>query len=408
MKNRVVITGYGIHSCLGDDLDAVAQSLYDGRVGVIVDSERRKYGYQSCLATHVPVPDLKGILPRQQRVTLGQPAIFAHLATEEALAMAGLDADYFDEYEAGILYGNDSTAEAILASADVIREKKNTQLAGKGAVFQSLNSTVTMNLAVLYRLRGINMTISAACASGSHPIGLAWLLIKEGLQECVICGGAQEVGPDVTASFDGLGAFSKREDAPLKASRPFDAARDGLVPGGGAATLVVESLESAKRRGAKIVAEVLGYGFSSNGNHLSVPNATGPATSLRRCLEQAGLTAREVDYINAHATSTVVGDRMEALALREVLGDARPIVTSTKCFTGHEMWMAGASEVVYSLLMMERGFVAGNVNLDEPDPEAAPLNLPRERVAHQIDTFLSNSFGFGGTNSTLALRRFRE
>lgn len=408
MKHRVVITGIGIHSCIGESVEEVATSLYQGRSGIGLDPVRKEAGYMSGLTGIVSTPDLKGRLGRRERITLGQPGIFAYLATEQALAQAGITPDYLAAHEVGILFGNDSCAEAVVRSADVIREKRNTQMAGTGAVFQSLDSTVTMNLSVLYNLRGINMTIAAACASGSHPIGLAWLLIGQGLQECIICGGAQEVNPLAVASFDGLGAFSKREDAPTEASRPFDADRDGLVPSGGGATLIVESLESAKRRGAKVIAEVLGYGFSSNGDHLSVPNAIGPAVSLRRCLDSAGLRVEDVDYINAHATSTPVGDAVEAKAIKDVLGGHRAVVTSTKAFTGHEMWMSGASEAIYSLIMMERDFIAANLNLHRLDPAAEGLCIPPERIDRHFDTFVSNSFGFGGTNSTLAFRRFRE
>jgi 3-oxoacyl-[acyl-carrier-protein] synthase-1 len=248
------------------------------------------------------------------------------------------------------------------------------------------------------------MTVSAACASGSHAIGLGALLIRNGLQEIVVCGGAQEVNPLSVGSFDGIGAFSTRESEPAKASRPFDRDRDGLVPGGGAATVIVESYESAVKRGAPIVAEVLGYGFSSNGDHISVPNVDGPARSLRMAIRQAGIDIREIGYINAHATSTPVGDRNEALAIDAVFGDYKPEVTSTKSQTGHEMWMAGASEIIYSVLMMNNDFIAANLNFENPDDASGKLNILSKRIEKRFDTFLSNSFGFGGTNSTLVLR----
>ncbi|MDL2208851.1 beta-ketoacyl-[acyl-carrier-protein] synthase family protein, partial [Parabacteroides sp. OttesenSCG-928-O15] len=268
--------------------------------------------------------------------------------------------------------------------------------------------TVTMNLAVIFKLKGINFTISGACASGSHAIGMAHTLIRTGMQECIVCGGAQEMNIYSVGSFDGLEAFSLREDEPTKASRPFDKNRDGLVPSGGAATLILESYESAMRRGATILAEVAGYGFSSNGDHLSVPNVEGPARSLKRALESARLSIQDIQYINAHATSTPVGDQNEAKAILELLGDHRPYVTSTKSQTGHEMWMAGASEVVYSMLMMQNGFIAPHLNLEEPDEVSSQLLIPTQRVETEFDAFLSNSFGFGGTNSTLIVRKFTE
>jgi 3-oxoacyl-[acyl-carrier-protein] synthase-1 len=233
---------------------------------------------------------------------------------------------------------------------------------------------------------------------------LGSLLIKWGLQDCIICGGAQEVNPFSVGSFDGISAFSIKESDPTKASRPFDRDRDGLVPGGGAATVIIESYESAVKRGAPILAEISGYGFSSNGDHISVPNVDGPSRSLEMAIREAGIKLQEIGYINAHATSTPVGDKNEAKAIFNVFGDYKPEVTSTKSMTGHEMWMAGASEVIYSMLMMKNGFIAPNINFENPDEDSAKLNIPAQRVDKTFDTFLSNSFGFGGTNSTLIVR----
>ena len=333
-----------------------------------------------------------------------EPAQYAYCATRDALLQAGIDQDYLDSHEVGLLYGNDSTADAVYNSIAKIIEKKDTMLCGSGAIFQSMNSTVTMNLGVIFHLKGINLTVSGACASGSHAIGLGSLLIQNGLQDMVVCGGAQEVNMAATGSFDGISAFSVREDAPQKASRPFDRDRDGLVPGGGAATVILESYESAKRRGAKIIAEVLGYGFSSNGDHISSPNVDGPARSLEMAIRRSGVDLKEIGYVNAHATSTHVGDANEAKALFRVLGEKTVPVTSTKSQTGHEMWMAGASEVIYSILMMQGGFVGGNINFENPDEDSARLWIPPVTIEHSFDTFLSNSFGFGGTNSTLIIR----
>jgi 3-oxoacyl-[acyl-carrier-protein] synthase I len=403
--NRVVITGMGIYSCLGTTLEEVTESLRTGKSGIGLDPERKAMGFRSSLTGIIPRPDLKGALPRRLRVGLAEQAEYAYVATVEALKQACIDDAMLDSREIGILYGNDSSAKAVIESVDIVREKKDTQLIGSGAIFQGMNSTVTMNLAVIFRLKGVNYTISGACASGSHAIGLGYFHIKNGLQDIVICGGAQEVNSYSMGSFDALSAFSTREDTPAQASRPFDRTRDGLVPSGGAATVILESYESAVKRGAPILGEIIGYGFSSNGDHISVPNVNGPIRSLRMALNDAGITPRDVDYVNAHATSTPVGDKNEAEALAEVFGDWKPPVTSTKSQTGHECWMAGASEIVYSMLMMRHSFVAPNINFSEPDESSAKLNIPSVRLDQDINCFLSNSFGFGGTNATLIVRK---
>lgn len=404
MSRKVVITGMGIYSCLGTDLDSVKDSLWNGKSGIVFDPERKAMGYRSALTGYVPEPDLKSILSRSQRAFLPTHGAYAYVATDQALKMAGINMEYLEKNSVGILYGGDSTAEPTYQSICTMVEKGDTLRCGSGAIFKSMNSTVTMNLSCLFKLRGINMTVSAACASGSHAIGLGYLLIKEGLEECIVCGGAQEINKYVVGSFDGIGAFSIRENEPEKASRPFDRDRDGLVPSGGAATLILESEESALKRGANIIAEVVGYGFSSNGDHISTPNVAGPAQSLRNCFKNSGIDPSQIGYINAHATSTPVGDKNEALAIAEVFGKDMPPVSSTKGQTGHEMWMAGASEAIYSIIMMKNGFIAPNLNFENPDQDTALLNIPTERLETKFDMFLSNSFGFGGTNSTLIIK----
>ncbi|WP_185288750.1 beta-ketoacyl synthase [Chryseobacterium lactis] len=405
MENRVVITGMGIYSCIGTSLEEVRESLYQGKSGIVLDQERKEFGFRSGLTGVVPKPDLKNLLNRRQRISMGEESEYAYLATIAALKQANLDETFMDSHEVGILYGNDSVSKAVVESIDIAREKKDTTLMGSGAIFKSMNSTVTMNLSTIFKLKGINLTISAACASGSHSLGLAYMMIKNGFQDMIICGGAQETNKYSMASFDGLGVFSAREDEPTKASRPFDADRDGLIPSGGAATLIVESLESAQRRGVPIIAEIIGYGFSSNGGHISTPNVDGPALAMDRALKQSGLKASDIDYINAHATSTPIGDANEAKAIYEIFGSEVP-VSSTKSMTGHECWMAGASEVIYSILMMQNDFVAPNINLENPDNEAQKINLISKTKNQKIDVFLSNSFGFGGTNSALIVKKF--
>ena len=405
MEQRVVITGMGLWSCLGRDLAEVTTSLREGRSGITFSPERKAMGFRSALAGLVPMPDLKDRLNRRQRIGMAEQGFYAFEATDQAMKQAGIDLAWCEQNEVGIIFGNDSSALAVVESVDTIRRKGDTTLLGSGAIFQGMNSTVTMNLATILKLKGINFTLSGACASGSHAIGIGYLLIKQGLQQMVICGGAQEVNPYAFGSFDGISAFSPRESEPEKASRPFDESRDGLVPSGGAAALVIESLDSARARGANILGEITGYGFSSNGAHISDPDVDGQVRALKMALNMAGLRPEQVDYINAHATSTPIGDRIEAQALHSVFGHRPPFVSSTKSMTGHECWMAGASEIVYSMLMMLNGFMAPNVNLHRPDEDSAKLNLLRETRYGAFGIFLSNSFGFGGTNSTLIVQR---
>jgi len=403
---RVVITGTGIYSCIGKNLQEVKDSLYHGKSGIVLDQERKSFGYRSGLTGRVERPVLKGLLDRRARIMLPEQGEFAYMATIEALKNAGIDQTYLDEYEVGILYGNDSSAQPIIEATDIIRAKKDTMLVGSGSVFQTMNSTVTMNLSTIFRLKGINFTISAACASGSHAIGMGYLFISQGLQDMIICGGAQEVNIYSMGNFDALSAFSIHESEPQKASRPFDKNRDGLVPSGGAATIILESLESAQRRGATILGEVIGYGFSSNGGHISNPTVDGPVRALRMSMKDSGMQAKDVDYINAHATSTPAGDSTEAKAIDAVFGESRPPVSSTKSMTGHECWMAGASEIVYSMLMMQENFVAPNINFENPDEDSAKLNIIAKTIDKKIDVFLSNSFGFGGTNSSIIVKKW--
>lgn len=404
---RVVITGMGIWSCLGTTIDEVKDSLYNGKSGIGIEDERLKYGYQSALTGIVKKPVLKGLIDRHLRRGMSEEAEYAFMAASQAFAMSGIDQDYIDSNEVGCIFGNDSSAKPVIEAAKIMDEKHDTELLGQSFIFQAMNSTVTMNLSTIFRLRGVNFTVSAACASGSHSIGLAYMLIRNGLQDIVLCGGAQETNLYSMASFDALGAFSKNMDEPSKASRPFDRDRDGLVPSGGAAALVLEDYDHAVARGANILAEVVGYGFSSNGTSvISQPSDEGCLRAMQRAMADAGVTADEIDYINAHATSTKQGDMFEAMAIDKLFRGTHALVSSTKGMTGHECWMAGASEIVYSLIMMQNGFVAPNINLENCDEYSEHLNLARNTVDTKVDTVLSNSFGFGGTNSALVIKKF--
>ena len=406
MTRRVVITGIGIWSCIGKNKEEVTASLHEGRSGIGIDPQRIEYGYRSPLTGIVEKPQLKGKLDRKLRMYLAEEGEYAYVATLEAFQQAGIDDEYLKNNEVGVIFGNDSSAKAVIESHEIAMEKKDTTLIGSSAIFQSMNSTVTMNLSTIFHLKGINMTVSAACASGSHSIGLGALLIRNGLQDMVLCGGAQETNYLSMGSFDGISAFSTRIDEPTKASRPFDRNRDGLVPSGGAAALVLEEYEHAVARGATILAEVCGYGFSSNGeSHISQPSEEGCMRAMMRAINEASVKIEDIDYVNAHATSTPQGDMFEAMALKQLFGKTQTPISSTKSMTGHECWMAGASEIVYCILMMQNGFIAPNINFENPDEYSDGLNIVTKATDKQLNTILSNSFGFGGTNSALIIKK---
>lgn len=402
---RVVITGMGIYSSIGKNLEEVTKSLYNGKSGIGIDPLRISYGYRSPLTGIVKRPDLKNMLDRRSRICLAEEGEYAYMATIEALKNAQIDMYFLEKNEIGIFYGNDSSAKAVIDAHAIVLEKKDTTLMGSGAIFQSMNSTITMNLSTIFKLKGINMTISAACASGSHAIGLGLMFIRNGLQDMVICGGGQETNYLSMGSFDALSVFSLRTDDPTKASRPFDAQRDGLVPSGGAATVILEEYEHALKRGAPIIAEVIGYGFSSNGSNISQPSDIGSMIAMERALKNANIKSKDIDYVNAHATSTPQGDAFEAVAIDKLFGTHKPEVSSTKSMTGHECWMAGTSEVIYSILMMQHNFVAPNINFETPDEFSKNLNIANKTITKNINVFLSNSFGFGGTNSALIVKK---
>ena len=409
MNRRVVITGMGIWSCLGTDLETVKQSLYEGKSGIGLQSERLEYGYRSALTGIVEEPVItKKMLDRHTRAGMPEEARYAYMSSLQAFEQANISDEYLRENEIGCIFGNDSSAKPVIEASKIMDEKHDSAMLGYGLIFQSMNSTVNMNLSTIFHLRGVNFTISAACASGSHSIGLGYMLIKQGMQDVVLCGGAQETNFYSMASFDALGAFSVRMDEPTKASRPFDRDRDGLVPSGGAASLVLEDYEHAKARGANILAEVIGYGFSSNGGGISQPSDEGSVVAMTRALDMSGVKAEDIDYINAHATSTHQGDMYEAMALNRMFGGKHVLISSTKSMTGHECWMAGASEAVYSILMMQNDFVAPNINFEHPDEYSEKMNLAITTVETELNLVLSNSFGFGGTNSALVLKKFKE
>ena len=398
----------GIWSCLGTDLETVKESLYQGKSGIGLDEGRLTYGYRSGLMGIVETPVItKQMLDRHTRAGMSEEAQYAYMAARQAFEQAQITDDYLRDNEVGCIFGNDSSAKPVIESAKIMDEKHDSAMLGYGLVFQSMNSTVNMNLSTIFHLRGVNFTVSAACASGSHSIGLGFMLIQQGLQDMVLCGGAQETNYYSMASFDALGAFSIRMDEPQKASRPFDRDRDGLIPSGGAAALVLEDYDHAVARGATILAEVTGYGFSSNGGGISEPSDEGSFIAMSRAMKDAGVEPGDIDYVNAHATSTHQGDMYEAMALARLFKGKRALISSTKSMTGHECWMAGASEAVYSIIMMQNNFVAPNINFENSDEYSDPLNLTAKTVDTEVNVVLSNSFGFGGTNSALVLKKVK-
>ncbi len=404
---RVVITGMGAVSCLGESLDEISSGLQEGRSGAVLSPERKLRGFRSGLMTDVPQADLHQEFDRRARKFMGEPAIYAALSTNRALRDAGLERDDVAHEDVGVIVGNDSSCASLPELLDTLREYGQSRFLGSQMVIKVMNSSASMNLGPLLGARGINLSISAACSSGAHAVGLAWQLIRSGSQRIVFTGGTQETHWLAMVSFDALNSFSLREGDPHRASRPFDSERDGLVPGGGGAMLVLESLSSAKARDAKIYAEVVSYAFSSDGDHLTSPSGRGAQGCMEKALEIAGVGPGQVDYINAHATSTPKGDQAEAMAIHAVFGDKGPPVSSTKSMTGHECWMAGASELVYSALMIRDGFLAPNINFTQQEEGASPINVLAATERGDADLILSNSFGFGGTNASVMLRRFR-
>lgn len=406
---RTVITGIGIWSCIGQSVQEVEQSLRLGKSGIGIDPERTAYGYQSPLTGIVPRPDIKAQgLRRSQRITLSEPGEYGYMAMKEALAMAPVS----DLYRCGLIVSNDSTAGALAETEAIMAEYHDSRRLGAGMVFRTLNSSVSMSLASIFGIGGLTLSVSAACAGGGHAIGLAHSLIQSGQLDCCIVVGAQEVGLHAYTSFDALGLFSKRTDNPAAASRPFDTERDGLVPSGGAACVILETAGHAAMGNRKPLATVDGYGFSTSPDLVS-PSADAIYQSMTAALSAATVPSGSplgsgISAIMAHATSTPDGDRAEAEAIHRFCLDnglSHPFVISTKALTGHECWMSGVSQIVYALIQMQGGFIAPNINLRTIDPAAATLRIPTAPTVTTLTTVLCNAFGFGGTNSSLVISR---
>jgi len=402
---RVVVTGIGVWSSIGTNVKEVLSSLQQGRSGIVAEPARLEYGLHSALVGDVPKPILKGMLDRKYRDFLSEEVEYAFMAAREAFEGAKIEEAYLKENEVGVLWGADGSVTQTLAMHQTMQTEKDSFMVSPKALYRWETSSASMNLSTIFHLKGINMSIGAACASSSHAIGIGKMLIQQGLQDTILVGGSCEVCKEGHALTDALEALSCNNDAPTQASRPFDKDRDGMVQSGGAAALVLEEYEHAKARGANILAEVVGYGFSSNGtDNISQPDADGEYRAMERALKDADLQPEDIDYVNAHATSTALGDIEEAKALTRLFG-SKPWISSTKSMTGHENWMAGASEAVYSILMMQHGFVAPNINLEHVMDEAKDLKIVKETIYTDIHSVLSNSSGMGGTNSALIFKK---
>ena len=400
---EVVVTGIGFVSCLGQDHATVAANLQAGNPGLWRSEERAALGFRSPLTGRILGFDPKALLSRKERRSMSEPALYIATAAVKALEDAAIDRSDLAGPDTGVIVGNDSTCGGAVSAADRTRDQGGTLRLGTSAVVDSMNSSPSINLSVLLKSQGACWTLSAACASGAHAIGQAWTLIATGQQETVVCGGTQELCWESMAGFDGLQAFSTWDGDPAEAVRPFSRDRMGLVPSGGGVALILESRERAEARGARIRATVRGYAFSSDGFHVTSPNGAGAARCMKQALHIAGVGTNEVEYVSAHAAGTPVGDGVEARAILDVFGDNGPPVSSTKSLTGHECWMAGASEVAYALMMAEGGFLAPNRNFLEADEGLEALNVVRGPNHTQARMLLSNSFGFGGTNACVVL-----
>lgn len=408
-SKRVAITGLGIISCIGLNRAEVRQSLAAGRCGIEFLPERKELGFQSGLSGVIHGFNATKILDRKKRKTLPEFGLWAWSAIEQALDQANIEpASLHGDPETGMIFGNDSSAVTAVEQVEILRQTGETRSIGSGHIFRLLNSTVTLNISTILGLHGQVWTVSGACASGAMAIGQAAELIASSRQKRMICGGAQEISWQSMCSFDTLSAFSRREDDPASASRPFDRDRDGLVPSGGAAAIILESYDEAKARGANILGEVLGYGNTNDGHHIVVPSGEGLERAMHQAIDDAGLKPNDIDMVMAHATSTPTGDEAEGQALSNIFNfqeeNSGPLVTATKALTGHEFWMAGSSQVVYGMLMAKDDFVTGNLNLQHPDNSVKNLRLPVQKVYNNSRFILCNAAGFGGTNACLVIR----
>ncbi|MFS9379933.1 beta-ketoacyl-ACP synthase I [Citrobacter sp. ANG330] len=400
---RAVITGLGIVSSIGNNQQEVLASLREGRSGITFSEEFKDAGMRSHVWGNVKL-DTTGLIDRKVVRFMNDASIYAYLSMREAIADAGLSEEvYQNNPRVGLIAGSGGSSKAQVFGADAMRSPRGLKAVGPYVVTKAMGSAVSACLATPFKIHGVNYSISSACATSAHCIGNAVEQIQLGKQDIVFAGGGEELGWEMACEFDAMGALStKYNDQPAKASRTYDAHRDGFVIAGGGGMVVVEELEHALARGAHIYAEIVGYGATSDGADMVAPSGEGAV----RCMQMAmhGVDT-PIDYLNSHGTSTPVGDVKELGAIREVFGDKSPAISATKAMTGHSLGAAGVQEAIYSLLMLEHGFVAPSINIEEMDEQAAGLNIVTETVDRELTTVMSNSFGFGGTNATLVMRK---
>ena len=402
-KKRVVITGAGIVSCIGNDQQTVTEALREGKSGIRAMPEFAELGLRSQVAG-VPQIDLDALIDRKLRRFMGDAAAYAYVSLKDAIAQSGLSPAQISHPRTGLIMGSGGGSPANqIEAADILRSK-GIRRVGPYQVTRCMGSTVSANLSTAFAIKGVNFSITSACSTSAHCVGMAAQQIAFGLQDVMFAGGGEELSWGLALLFDGMGAMSsKYNDTPEKASRPYDADRDGFVIAGGGGALVLESLEHAQARGAHILAEIVGFGLSSDGEDMVAPSGDGAINCMRQAIADAG--GATIDYVNTHGTSTPVGDLPELRALREVFGDAVPPFSSTKSLTGHSQGATGVQEAIYCLYMLQGGFIAGSAHIENLDPAADGMPIVRTSRDAPLTTVLSNSFGFGGTNASLVLRR---
>ena len=405
-KKRAVITGMGSISCIGNNLEEISNSLRQGISGISKNDEYNNLGFRSKVSGSISI-DLKDLIDRKLFRFMGEAAAYSYLSALDALRDSELPESIFETDRIGVIAGSGgASSRSQVDAADILREK-GVKRVGPYRVTQTMGSTVSACLATSLKIKGVNFSISSACSTSAHCIGSAWEQIQLGNQDVIIAGGAEDEHWTQSGLFDAMGALSSNyNENPTAASRPFDENRDGFVISGGGGILIVEELEHALSRKAKIYAEIKGYSATSDGDDMVAPSGEGAKNCMKKSLEMSGL--KSVDYLNAHGTSTPAGDPIELNAIKSVFKDDIPIVSSTKSLTGHTLGAAGVQECIYSILMMNGNFIAGNKNLTDPIPEADGINIPEKSLEKEFDSFMSNSFGFGGTNVSLVLSKFKN
>ena len=401
---RVVVTGMGIVSSIGNNTQEVLASLREAKSGISKAEDYEKYGFR-CQVQGEPALDPFEVLDRRTARFMAKGTAWNYIAMEQAIHDGGLEESDIINPRTGIIMGSGGPSTRTIFEAGLITQERGPKRIGPTAVPKAMSSTASAVLATQFQIKGVNYTISSACATSNHCIGNAYETIQLGKQDMIFAGGSEDLDWTMSNLFDAMGAMSSKfNDTPATASRAFDAMRDGFVIAGGAGVLVLEELEHAKARGAKIYGEIVGYGATSDGHDMVAPSGEGAS----RCMQMALSTVNDpIDYINPHATSTPVGDEKEVEAVREVFGDNCPPISATKSLTGHSLGATGVQEAIYCLLMMNNGFICESAHIEELDPAFSDINIVRERQDKvELNTVISNSFGFGGTNATLAFQRY--